>query len=65
MALDDKRNTDMVYRVDDVEYLVDKEFLKQAQPIVIDFLENGFSVSSNLKLGSGCSSCGTTGTCCS
>lgn len=65
MALDDKKDTDMVYRVSDVEYLVDRELLKQAQPIVIDFLKNGFSISSNLKLSSGCSSCGTSGTCCS
>ena len=65
MALDEKADTDMVYRVADVEYLVDKELLKQAQPIVVDYRETGFSISSNLKLGGGCSSCSTSGSCCS
>lgn len=65
MALDIKRDTDMVYRVGDVEYLVDKELLKQAQPIEVDFIETGFRVTSELELGGGCAGCGSSGSCCS
>lgn len=35
MALDEK-NTDSIFTFDEVDYLVDKEFLEQAQPICAD-----------------------------
>lgn len=65
MALDTPKDTDMVYRVSDVEYLVDKELLKEAQPIEVDFVETGFRVTSELELGGGCGGCGSSGSCCS
>jgi len=65
MALDELKETDDVYEVEGIKYVVDKEFLKQATPIKVDFKEVGFSISSNIDLGASCSSCSTTGSCCS
>lgn len=62
MALDEPKASDDVYDVDGFQYVVDKEFLKKATPIKVDFKEMGFSISSSIKLGAACSSCGT-GTC--
>lgn len=63
MALDESRDTDQVFEVDGFKYIVDSEFLKEAAPIKVDFLDIGFKVTSNLKLESGCGSCGSTGSC--
>jgi Fe-S cluster assembly iron-binding protein IscA len=64
MALDESKDTDTVYEVDGFKYIVDTEFLKQAAPIKVDFLEYGFKVTSNLQLDSACGSCSTSGKCC-
>lgn len=64
MALDDKKDSDTVFTFDDVDYIVETEFLQQAQPISVDFIESGFKVTSSLELGGGCSSCGSSGSCC-
>jgi positive regulator of sigma E activity len=37
--------------------------MKEAAPIKVDYLDIGFKVTSNLKLDSGCGSCGSTGSC--
>ncbi len=64
MALDEAKETDEVYEVDGFKYVVDKEFLKEATPIKVDFLETGFKVTSSIKLESACGSCKTEGSCC-
>jgi len=63
MALDEQKDTDDVYDHDGYQYIVDKEFLKKATPIKVDFKEIGFSVTSSIELSGGCSSCGTSDTC--
>jgi Fe-S cluster assembly iron-binding protein IscA len=63
MAIDEIRNTDKVFKINGIEYVVEKELLKQAQPIEVDFMGDGFRISSSLKLGGGCSGCGSTGSC--
>lgn len=64
MALDEAKNTDEVYEVEGFKYVVDSEFLKQAAPIKVDFLEVGFQVTSSLKFDeSACGSCGSAGNC--
>jgi iron-sulfur cluster assembly protein len=63
MAVDEIRNTDKVFKINGVEYVVEKELLKQAQPIEVDFMGDGFQISTSLKLGGGCSGCGSTGSC--
>lgn len=65
MALDESKDTDEKFEIDNFIYIVDKEFLAQAQPIKVDFLEVGFKVTSSLKLESACGSCSSTGSCCS
>jgi len=50
--------------IDGFQYVVDKEFMKKASPIKVDFKGIGFSISSNIELGPGCGgSCSTSRTC--
>jgi len=65
LALDDARPEDKTFEFQGVQFLVEKSFLKQAQPITIDFAEHGFKISSSLKLETGCGGCGSTSSCCS
>lgn len=66
MALDEPRTNDNTYTVKGFEFVVDKEFMKQAQLIKIDFTGMGFKLDSKLDLGqSACGSCSTQGSCCS
>ncbi|MBF0201857.1 MAG: hypothetical protein HQK66_11215 [Desulfamplus sp.] len=66
MALDESRNNDNTYNVKGFEFLVDKDFMRQAQLIKIDFTGMGFKLDSKIDFGqSDCSSCGTAGKCCS
>ncbi len=65
MALDEPKDGDTHYTVAGMEYIVETEFLNNAQPLVVDFKETGFAIDSSLKLQSACSSCGTQGSCCS
>jgi iron-sulfur cluster assembly protein len=63
MALDELRDTDQVFNIDNFQYLVNKDFLEKAKPIKVDFLNIGFKITSGIELGSGCgdsckSSCG-------
>ncbi len=64
MALDEPRETDDTYEVKGHKFIVEKQFMKQAQPIKIDFTGMGFHLDSNIDLGqSACSGCGSAGTC--
>ncbi len=64
MALDEAKDTDEVYEVDGFKYIVDKEFLKEATPIKVDFTDVGFKVESNIKVDeAACGSCGSSGSC--
>lgn len=66
MALDEPRETDHVYDVNDVQYLVDKDFMEKANPITVDFMYMGFKITSGLEVSAGgeCSGCGSTSSCC-
>lgn len=63
MALDEPKATDEVFDIDGFQFVVDKEFLKKATPIKVDFKDIGFSITSSIQLSSGCSSCSTSGSC--
>ncbi len=65
MALDEPAETDQTFEIDGYTYIVNKEFLEKAQPIKIDFHMYGFKLDCGIDFGSSCSSCGTTGSCCS
>lgn len=62
MVLDEPNESDEVFDINDFQFIANKDFLAEAQPIKIDFTGFGFSISSNMQMGQGCSSCGT-GTC--
>jgi len=64
LALDRKQPEDETFEFAGIQFLVDKDFLSQAQPIEIDFTEQGFKVSSSLQLACGCSGCGSSDHCC-
>jgi iron-sulfur cluster assembly protein len=63
MTFDEKRQSDKEFKINGLEFVVDNELLKHAQPIHVDFTGTGFKVSSSLKLGTGCGGCGSTGSC--
>ena len=65
MALDEPKDTDNKYTVDNFQYIVNKDFMEKVKPIKVDFTQFGFKVVSGVDFSSGCSSCTTTGSCCS
>lgn len=64
MALDEPNDNDDVFEIDGFKYVVNKEFLKKATPIKVDFHMYGFKLDCGIDFGSGCTSCGTKGSCC-
>lgn len=65
MALDEKKADDASFEAGGILYVMESSLLESASPVKIDFSGMGFQLSSSLELGSGCSSCGTKGSCCS
>lgn len=63
MALDKPKDTDDVFDIDGFTYIVDKEFIKKAQPVRVDFIQYGFKLSSSLVFENKCGGCSTTGNC--
>ncbi len=64
MALDESKDTDEIFEIDGYKYIVDKEFLKEATPIHVDFTEVGFKVTSGIKFDeAACGSCSSGGNC--
>lgn len=64
LALDEQKDTDESVEVDGITIIAEKEFLKEAAPVKIDFISTGFKVDANIDLGGGgCSSCGSGGSC--
>jgi Fe-S cluster assembly iron-binding protein IscA len=64
MALDEKRPMDAIYAFEGFEFVIEQSLLDMAQPMEIDFNAQGFHISSQLQLGSGCSGCGSSDHCC-
>ncbi len=66
LALDESKETDDVFNIAGITYLVDKSLVEQAKEIKVDFISQmgreGFSVTSGINLGGG-SSCGTSCSC--
>lgn len=66
MALDEPKDSDDLFEVKGLKFVVDKVFMEKAQKIKIDFNGMGFGLSSGIDLGQagncgGCSggSCGS------
>ena len=53
MALDEPKDTDEVFDIDGLRYVVNKALLESAGPISVNFSAMGFTVSGNLS-GGGC-----------
>jgi iron-sulfur cluster assembly protein len=66
LALDESKDTDQVFDIDGITYVVDKGLDEQAQDIKVDYVNqwgrSGFMVTSSVALGGG-SSCGTSCSC--
>lgn len=62
MVLDEPNDSDEIFNIKNFQFIANKDFLAEAQPIKVDFTGFGFSISSSIELGQGCSSCGS-GTC--
>ena len=65
MALDEPKDTDDIYTLNDFQYVVNKDFMEKVKPIKVDFTAFGFKISSGVDFGAECSSCTTAGSCCS
>jgi len=63
MVLDELKDTDDVFNIDGFQFVVDKEFLKEAEPITVDFAHFGFQIDCALQFEEGCSGCGTSRAC--
>jgi Fe-S cluster assembly iron-binding protein IscA len=63
MALDEPKESDQTFDIDGFTYIVDKEFMKAASPVKIDFIDYGFKLTSNIQLGGGCGGCGGSTSC--
>lgn len=65
MALDESKDTDEIYTINGITYLIDKALAKQAREVKIDFItyngRSGFTVTSAVNFGGG--SCGTSCSC--
>ena len=63
MALDEPRDTDNVFEIDGLKYIVDKKFMQEAEPIKVDFSGFGFQFDCGIDLEEGCSACPTSSAC--
>ena len=63
MGLDEPKDTDHVFEVNGFKFLIDKELMKDAQPINVDFSEFGFQFDCALQFEEACSACHAAGGC--
>ena len=66
LALDEKKNTDKLFTIDAIDFLVDEELFTKTGAIKVDYIDTegskGFAISSENKIGGGgCSSCSSCG----
>jgi iron-sulfur cluster assembly protein len=64
LVLDEPNDLDKSFAVNGFTFIVNKNLLKEIEPVNIDFKGYGFQISSSLKQKGGCSSCGTAGNTC-
>ena len=58
MALDEPKENDEVFDVDEFKFCVEKELMDKAKPMTVDMSRFGFAINSSLELGGGnCGSC--------
>jgi Fe-S cluster assembly iron-binding protein IscA len=64
MVLDEPKDSDNVFDIDGFKFIIDKEFMNEAEPIKIDFTRSGFQFYCSLEFEEGCSACATSDSCC-
>jgi iron-sulfur cluster assembly protein len=64
LDVDEPKDTDDVFDIDGFQFVVDKEFLREAEPITVDFAHLGFQIDCAIEFQEGCSGCGTSDDCC-
>ena len=57
MDVDEIKNTDDVFDIDGFQFVVDKDFLKEAEPIKVDYTRFGFQFDCSLEFEEGCPAC--------
>ncbi|MFO7784967.1 MAG: hypothetical protein R6V25_10080 [Desulfatiglandales bacterium] len=68
MALDEPKDDDQVFEMNELTYMINKDLFEQVKPISVDFVDtamgSGFSIQSNLNSAADCgSSCGSSCSC--
>ncbi len=63
LDLDEQKDTDHVFEIDGFQFIVDKEFMKEAEPIKVDFTRSGFQFDCSLEFEEGCSGCPSSSGC--
>lgn len=63
LDLDEPKDTDHVFEIDGFQFIVDKEFMKEAEPIKVDFTGFGFQFDCSLEFEEGCSGCPSSSAC--
>jgi len=63
LDLDEPKDTDHIFDIDGFNFIVDKEFMKEAEPIKIDFTGFGFQFYCSMEFEEGCSACATSSSC--
>ena len=63
LDLDEPKDTDHVFDIDGFHFIVDKEFMKEAEPIKVDFTGFGFQFDCSIEFEEGCSACATSSSC--
>jgi len=61
--LDELKDTDHVFDIGGFQFIVDKTFLEEAEPIKVDYTECGFEFDCGLEFEDECSACATTCAC--
>ena len=57
MDVDEIKDTDEVFDIDGFQFVVDRELLKEAQPIKVDYTRFGFQFDCGLEFEDGCAAC--------
>ena len=63
LVLDEPKDTDDVFDIDGFQFIVDKEFLREAEPIKVDFSHFGFQFDCAIEFQEGCTACPTSSAC--
>ena len=64
LDLDEPNDTDNVFDIDGFQFIVDKEFMKEAESIKVDFSGFGFQFDCGLEFEDECTACETSSSCC-